>query len=184
MHCYVCYCYVFVAIYDPFWDKFLILDVRIRRYFSKPKEVRKEKSLGNNEIDGMRKTLHYVAFALPLLPRNRNNTVHSYCCRWCCCQQYKSGSAAREMHLSCNKIFPTSVNSSKCCYARGLRKWLPQFICINFIIVGLNTKSLRAQHISLLSYNRCYLLGSVRIHRTILWRWSRLCSFRTTVDAP
>jgi len=109
------------------------------------------KSLGNNEIDNMLKTLHYVAFPLPLLPCNRNNTVHSYCCRRRSCQQYKSGSAAKEIHLSCNKIFPTSVNSSKC-YARGLRKWLPQFICSNFIIVGLTTEPLPAQHIPLLSY--------------------------------
>jgi hypothetical protein len=64
----------------------------------------------------------------------------------------KSGTAAKEMHvLSYNKIYRTDVNSSKC-YARGLRKWLPQFICSNFIIVGLNTKPLLAQHIPLLSY--------------------------------
>jgi hypothetical protein len=36
--------------------------------------------------------------------------------------------------------------------ARGLRKWLPHFICSNFIIVGLNTEPLLAQNIHLLSY--------------------------------
>jgi hypothetical protein len=60
-------------------------------------------------------------------------------------------SAATETHLSLNKIFRTYINSSKY-YTTGLRKWLPQLICSNFIIVGLNTKLLLAQHIPLLSY--------------------------------
>jgi hypothetical protein len=59
-------------------------------------------------------------------------------------------SVATETHLSCNKIFRTYVNSSK--YTRGLRKWLPELNCGNFVIVGLNTKLLLAQHIPLLSH--------------------------------
>jgi hypothetical protein len=56
MHCYVCYWYVFVAIWNQFWNInfgylssgryiYVSKDVRIRGYFSKPKGAREQKSL-------------------------------------------------------------------------------------------------------------------------------------------
>ena len=64
IHYHVCYCYVFVAIWNQFWDtnfsfwvptfRSLCIcvsrDVRIRGYFLKPKGVREQNSLGNTDI--------------------------------------------------------------------------------------------------------------------------------------